>query len=61
MQYEIKEEYKHIKFDNMNYALKDLNQKQIEALPEIYKSTFFICNKPKTIKAKKNVDTKNEI
>tara|TARA_R110002020_G_scaffold49786_2_gene141413 strand:- start:8961 stop:9146 length:186 start_codon:yes stop_codon:yes gene_type:complete len=61
MAYKLKEQYKNVKFDNMNYALADLNQKQIAQLSETYKNKFFTQDKPKTIKPKKDVEIEREI
>ena len=40
MAYKLKEQYKDLKFDNMNYDLKDLDQKQIASLPEKKRKKF---------------------
>ena len=58
MAYKLKEKYKDLKFDNMNYALKDLEQKQIASLPEKFRNKFFTQDKPI---AKKSAKIKREI
>lgn len=61
MAYKLKEQYKDLKFDNMNYALADLTQKMILKLSEKKRKKFFIEDKPKVIKPKKDVGSKGEI
>ena len=54
MAWKIKSEHYNVKFPNRTYCLGELNQKQINVLPSNILKKYFIEDKPKKIKKKKD-------